>query len=81
MWLDREMSSPANSTVDYDYKFITEPEDDLKCLICHGVAQQPKQHESCGKLFCEKCIEKYGIDKPCPTCRMEQPLYFKDSRS
>ena len=32
------MSSPV-STVDYDYKFITEPDDALKCLICHEVAK------------------------------------------
>ncbi len=64
-----------------DYKFLTEPEDDLKCLICHEVARDPKQHEDCGKLFCEKCIEKYGMGKPCPNCRKEQPLYFYDNRS
>ncbi len=76
------MASPAtNSTAGYEYNFITEPDDDLKCLICHEVARDPKQHEACGKLFCEKCIEKYGMDKPCPYCRMEQPLYFKDNRS
>ena len=63
------------------YKFLTEPDDVLKCLICHEVARDPKQHEDCGKLFCEKCIWKYGIRKPCPYCRMEQPLYFRDNRS
>ncbi len=64
-----------------DYKFLTEPEDYLKCLICHEVARDPKQHEECGKLCCEKCIEKNGMDKPCPYCRKEQPLYFYDNRS
>ena len=47
-----------------DYKFLAEPDDGLKCLICHEVARDPKQHEDCGKLFCEKCIEKYGVRKP-----------------
>ncbi len=75
------MASPAtNSISGYEYKFITEP-DDLKCLICHEVARDPKQHEDCGKLFCEKCIEKYGKDKPCPNCRKKQPLYFQDNKS
>ncbi len=74
------MASP-NSTAGYEYKFITEPHDVLKCLICHEVARDPKQHEDCGKLFCEKCIERYGIRKPCPYCRKEQPLYFKDNKS
>ncbi len=79
---DLEMASPAtNSTAGYEYNFITEPEDALKCLICHEVARDPKQHEECGKLYCEKCIWKYGIRKPCPYCRKEQPLYFKDNKS
>ncbi len=77
--VDKEMASPA--TAGYKYMFITEPYDDLKCLICHEVARDPKQHVNCGKLFCEKCLNKYGIRKPCPYCRMEQPLYFKDNRS
>ncbi len=76
------MASPAtNSTAGYEYNFITEPNDDLKCLICHEVASDAWQHAKCGKLFCEKCIEKYGMGKSCPYCRMEQPLYFEDNRS
>ncbi len=76
------MASPdTNSMASIEYKFITEPDDGLKCLICHEVARDPKQHEDCGKLFCGKCIEKYGDTKPCPYCRMEQPKYFKDNRS
>ncbi len=39
---DKEMVSPStNSTAGYEYKFITEPEDALKCLICHEVARDP----------------------------------------
>ncbi len=64
-----------------DYKHITEPVDGLKCIICFEVARDPKQHEECGKLFCGKCLERYGMGKPCPCCRMEQPMYFKDNRS
>ncbi len=65
-----------NTTCDKNnYPHSTEPDDVLKCLICHEVAKDR------GKLFCEKCIEKYGMDKPCPHCRMEQPLYFKDNKS
>ncbi len=66
-------SSATNSIAGYEYNFITEPEDALKCLICHEVARDPKQHEDCGKLFCEKCVEKYGVRKPthCKTLRLE----------
>ena len=74
-------SKMTNSISEYDYKFITEPEDALKCLICLKVARDPKQHESCGRLFCTQCIEKQGENKPCPTCRKEYPRYFDDNRS
>ncbi len=38
----------------YDYQFIEEPSDDLKCLICLCVARDPQQHGDggCGKIFC-----------------------------
>ena len=59
------------------YNFIGEPSDKVKCLICLEVAQDPVQHETCGKLFCRECIEK---DKPCPSCRAESSNYFTDTR-
>ncbi len=67
------MASPGN--------FITEPNESLKCLICFGVARDPKQHEDCGKLFCKKCLKEYGKDKPCHYCKEKEPKYFKDERS
>ena len=69
------------STKDYGYKFITEPDDDLKCLICKLVAKNLWQHGGCGGLFCKECLDKYGERKPCPCCRMEFPQYFEDTRS
>ncbi len=62
------------------YNFITEPEEDLKCSICLKVATDPWQHEECGKLFCRKCIDQYGMDKPCPSCN-KKPQYFEYKRS
>ena len=67
----------------FDYKFIKEPDDILRCSICLEVARnQPMQHGECGcgKLFCKECIEKNG-NKPCPMCRGEDPKYFEDARS
>ena len=64
----------------YECNFVSEP-DALKCLICLAVARDPWQHEECGRLFCEKCLNKHGKDNPCPNCRMEQPLYLEDTRS
>ena len=48
------------------YCFVGEPEDGLKCLICLEVAEEPRQHEKCGRLFCKECLDRHGKDKPCP---------------
>ena len=61
--------------------FIYEPDDALLCQICTDVADDPKQHEKCGRLFCKKCLEEYGKGKPCPNCRTLWPKYFTDARS
>ena len=65
----------------YECTFISEPDDSLKCLLCLAVARDPWQHGKCGRLFCYECLKKYGKDKPCPNCRMKQPLYFEDCKS
>ena len=64
-----------------DYQYVTEPNDALKCLICLEVAQNPRQHEGCGKLFCNKCIKKYGKQKPCPNCKKTGGQFYKDYKS
>jgi hypothetical protein len=64
-----------------EYKFTTQPPDALKCLICiSDVAQDPWQHDKCGKLFCNLCLERYGKHQACPNCREEIPGYFEDTR-
>ena len=78
------MTSPANaSTVDYEYKFFSGPDDALICRTCLKVARDPRQHVEgdCGMLFCSECIENWGNDKPCPNCRMEHPNYVEDPKS
>ena len=67
--------------LEYEYKFLTEP--DLTCRICLKVARDPRQHVEgdCGMLFSSECIETWGMDKPCPNCRMEHPNYAEDPRS
>ena len=52
----------------YDYKFIEEPADSLKCLICLLVVREPQQHGGCGKLFCKVCIGMYRRND-CPHCK------------
>ena len=71
----------ANTTSVMDkFRFLSEPDDALKCLICMEVAEEPRQHEKCGRLFCSECLDRHGKDKPCPNCRAEQPQYFEDTR-
>jgi hypothetical protein len=62
------------------FRFVAELDDALKCLICLEVANDPLQHEGCGKLFCKECLEKHGRDKPCPNCRGEGN-YYRDNKS
>ena len=69
------------SAVSYKYQFVSEPDNDLKCLICLKVAEEPWQHGKCGRLFCEKCLNEHGKKKPCSNCRQEQLQYLEDGRS
>ena len=70
-----QMSSNRKS-----YSFIGKPDANFFCAICLDLACQPKQCENCGKLFCTKCINKNGR-KPCPNCRIDDPKYFRDTKS
>ena len=63
------------------FNFIAEPDSALQCVICLDVAEDPRQHEKCGRLFCKECLEEYGRYKPCPNCRRERPQYFEDNKS
>ena len=66
---------------DFEYSYITEPIDSLKCLICLDVARDPMQHaeNGCGKLFCEECWDKHNKRK-CPNCRKRNPKVISDVR-
>ena len=63
------------------YDFVSQLDDAHKCLICLDVADDPRQHEKCGRLFCKKCLKQHEYTKPCPYCRAEQPQYFQDTKS
>ncbi len=79
-----QFSSLSLNEGGYDYKFIEEPADYLKCLICLLVVRKPQQHGGCGKLFCKVCIDKHKtISNACPHCRRSllQMGLFPDLRS
>ena len=46
------------------------------CQICLEVPNEPSQHKECGKLFCKRCLIIYGLEKPCPNCRVQHPKYI-----
>ncbi len=68
-------------TVGYKYRYVSEPDDALKCLICLEVAEEPWQHSQCGRLFCKACLNVHGRENTCPNCRMQNPQYFEDNKS
>ena len=75
------MASNNNSSDVSKYNFLAEPNNALVCGICLEVAEEPMQHEKCGKLLCSECLEKYGMYKHCPNCREKRPQYFNDVKS
>ena len=69
MWSGEKAHSKPD-TGGYDYQFVEEPPDSLKCLICLLVARDPQQHGGCGKLFCKSCIAAHRVQRyDCPHCR------------
>ena len=71
----------SDSVQEFKYSFVNEPDDALKCLICFDIANDPMQHEECGKLFCKECIERLGKRKPCPNCKTRGSQYYRDNKS
>ena len=81
--IDLDVSRSESKFGGYDYQFVEEPSDDLKCLICLCVARDPQQHGNggCGKIYCKSCIDQYMmINDKCPNCR-KVITTFKDERS
>ena len=54
------MASNSTDSVS-KYNFIAEPDSSLQCVICLDVAEDPRQHEECGRLLCKECLEKYRL--------------------
>ena len=76
-WSQHRGSNKAKMA--FQYKFLSAPDDVLKCSICLEVARYPKQEEECGKLLCRECIRQW--EQSCPCCRTDEPRYFKDKKS
>ena len=58
----------------YDYEFIEEPSEDMKCSVCLSVLRDPHLTSCCGNHFCQSCITRIKSDgNSCPLC---QERYF-----
>ena len=54
----------------YDYEFVSDSPDELKCSICLSVLRDPSLTSCCGKHFCQSCISRIKNEgKPCPLCQ------------
>lgn len=54
----------------YDYEFIEEPTEDMKCSVCLSVLRDPHLTSCCGNHFCQSCITRIkGDGNPCPLCQ------------
>ena len=54
------MAEPPRSRLPSGYheEFVSEVEDDLRCLICHLPLKEPVLTR-CGHRFCKECIEEH----------------------
>ena len=54
----------------YDYQFLEEPSEDLKCSVCLSVLRDPHLTSCCGHHFCETCIKPIkSRTNRCPLCQ------------
>ena len=49
-------ASSTDGSGGYDYEFVSEPPDELKCSVCLLVVRDPSLTSCCGKHFCQSCI-------------------------
>lgn len=62
---DKEVLEPG-----YDYGFVDDPSEEMRCPICLFVLREPHLTSCCGNHFCQSCIsviKKEG--KACPLCQ------------
>ena len=63
-------ASSTDGSGGYDYEFVSEPPDELKCSVCLLALRDPSLTSCCGKHFCQSCISRIKNEgKPCPLCQ------------
>ena len=73
--LELKISGPHSvSFKEISYCVEDKPGDDLECIICKNLADDPHQSKCCGHTMCYHCAHKWGErNNSCPQCR-ESPL-------
>lgn len=57
----------------YDYEFVDEPSDEMRCPICLFVLREPNLTSCCGNHFCRSCISVIKKEGgACPLCQTDK---------
>ena len=65
------MESSKTEAEGYDFDFVEDPSEDMKCPICLLVLRSPQLTSCCGHHFCCECVDKVLREKgPCPLCNV-----------
>ena len=69
------------SMTSYKCLFLNPPPDDVICLLCQDIVEEPYQLICCGQHICRKCVDKLKQQIPtphCPMCRHNESTMFSD---
>ena len=54
----------------FGFSFLESPPDELFCLLCSSIAQQPQQTMCCGRIYCNACFNQHmQSSNKCPKCQ------------
>ena len=79
---------PQKSPSGYEITFMEsayivkeKPGDDLECIICKNLANDPQQTNCCGHTLCQACAERWrAMSMNCPNCRSDKFETMSDIR-
>ena len=65
----------------FGFSFLESPPDELFCLLCSSISQQPQQTMCCGRIYCNACLNQHmQSSNKCPKCQ-ENVTSFTDLMS
>ena len=74
---------PHSATFKETAYYVNEkPGEELECIICKNLADNPHQTECCGHTMCYNCADKWRRrNDSCPNCRLSPLDIVKDPRT